>query len=455
MSVHQPVVAGTFYPADPNALGQAVHGLLQGAPKLGVPQPKALILPHAGYRFSGAVAAAGAVNLSAGEGIRRVVILGPSHHVRFQGLALPDADAMATPLGTVPIDPVAVEQLLKTPDVNVVPEAFAREHAIEVELPFLQVRLGAFAVVPLVVGEIAPDRLAAILDALWGGDETLIVISTDLTHFLTGAEAAKIDLATAQAIETHRAEGLSGREACGHRPLTAFLHCAAKRGLRLTRLALTHSGKVTGDEARVVGYGAWMAHDPEVAQLSLAHKREAFRVAARALVSRARSGKVPAIDLTTFPAPLQSVAHSFITLTLEGRLRGCIGSLKAHQPLAKDVMENAIKAGFSDPRFRPVTEDEILSSEIEIAVLSHPAPMTFASEEDLRGQLRPGRDGLILASGAKRGTFLPKVWDSLETPEKFLNGLKVKAGLPGDHWSDDMQVLRYVTETFRGRIGKT
>jgi AmmeMemoRadiSam system protein A len=126
----------------------------------------------------------------------------------------------------------------------------------------------------------------------------------------------------------------------------------------------------------------------------------------------------------------------------------------AHRPLAEDILANAVKAGFEDPRFKPVTEDEIRASEIEVAVLSHPAEMAFESEDDLLSQLVPGRDGLILTSQGKRGTFLPKVWEALETPAQFLNGLKVKAGLPRDHWAGDVQVQRYVTEAFKGRIGK-
>ncbi|MEM7058998.1 MAG: AmmeMemoRadiSam system protein B [Pseudomonadota bacterium] len=446
MTVHAPVVAGTFYPADSGALGRQVEGLLAQAPALEVPSPKAVILPHAGYRFSGAVAAAGAAVI--GTGIRRAVVLGPSHRHGFKGVALPVEDALATPLGDVPLDAAARDMLLKHPDVSIVPEAFAQEHSIEVELPFLQSRLSGFTLVPLIVGDIGTEALAGILETLWGGDETLIVISTDLTHFLTAGEAEKIDLATAHKIETGNGAELSGRQACGHRPLAAFLEIVAKKGLRLTRLAMTHSGKITGDMSRVVGYGAWMAHDAEAARLSPSHRATALRVARQALESRANRGKPPAINLDSFPAPLQGIAPAFVTLTQNGRLRGCIGSLQGHQPLAQDILSNAVKAGFEDPRFKAITAPEIANTQIEIAILSAPAPMSFTDQNDLLGQLRPGQDGLILRSGRHRGTFLPKVWDNLDTPEKFFNGLKVKAGLPNDHWSDDLQVLRYIAESF-------
>jgi MEMO1 family protein len=448
MTIHQPVVAGAFYPGRADALGRLVGELIAGAPALDVPAPKAVILPHAGYRYSGAVAAAGAAALR--QGVRRVVVLGPSHRFAFEGVALPDAAAMATPLGTVPIDATAASALLAQPEVRVEPRAHAAEHSIEVELPFLQHRLAEFSVVPLVVGDIQTERLAAILETVWGGDETLIVISTDLTHFLPAAEAERVDLATAHAVETAKGEGITAFEACGHRPLSAFLACAAARGMRLTRLALTHSGAVSGDMARVVGYGAWMAHAAEAACLSPAHREAALRLAAQALLGRARRGRTPAVALESLAAPLRTVAASFVTLTREGRLRGCVGSLDASRALAEDIAANAAKAGFEDPRFRPVTEDELRGAAIEVAILSRPAPVAFDGEADLLAQLRPGRDGLILREGSRKATFLPKVWDALPERQAFLEALKAKAGLPRDHWSGEVKAWRYVAESFGG-----
>lgn len=451
MTVHQPVVAGMFYPADPEALSANVAGLLARAPALDVPPPKAVILPHAGYSYSGATAAAGVAALS--PGVRRVVVLGPSHRLAFRGVALPEATAMRTPLGEVPIDRLAVATLLKDPDVHVLQRAHAAEHSIEVELPFLQHRLGDFSVVPLVVGEIAPARLSEILETIWGGDETLIVVSTDLTHFLTAEEAERTDLATAHKIERADGEGLTGHEACGHRPLAAFLSCAARRGMRITRLALTHSGAVTGDHARVVGYGAWMAHDPEAARLSPAHRETALALAGRALRSRLARGKAPAVELGSFPAPLRSLGAAFVTLTRDGSLRGCIGSLQAHRALAADIAANAVRAGFEDPRFGALTRPELDGADVEVSILSAAAPVHFNDEADLLAQLRPGVDGLILQDGARRGTFLPKVWDQLAEPSDFLGQLKRKCGLPPDHWSAEVKVWRYVAESFKGRIG--
>lgn len=450
MAVHEPVVAGMFYPGEADALESMVRDLLAGAPRLDVPPPKAVILPHAGYRYSGAVAAAGVAALA--PGVRRVVVLGPSHRFAFRGVALPRARAMRTPLGEVPLDSDTMAALLRDPDVAIIPQAHAAEHSIEVELPFLQHRLATFSLVPLVVGDIGTNRLAEIVESLWGGDETLIVISTDLSHFLTGTEADRADLATAEAIELADGAPLGGADACGFRPLAAFLACAARRGMRITRLALTHSGAVTNDHSRVVGYGAWMAHEAEEARLSPEHRAEALRLAARVLEHGLAHGGRPEIKLRALPAPLQSVAASFVTLRCGGRLRGCVGTLTAHRPLAQDIARNAVRAAFEDPRFEPITASELAKTEIEVSILSSTVPMIFDNEAELLAQLRPGRDGLVLQEGELRATFLPKVWEELATPQEFVSQLKRKAGLPPDHWSEELGFSRYVTECFTGRI---
>ncbi len=446
MGVHEPVVAGSFYPAESDGLSRTVDGFLAKAPKIGGGAPKAVIMPHAGYRFSGATAAAAAAQLSPGP--RRVVVIGPSHRHAFHGVAVSDMRAMATPLGQVPLDRATIDALLLDPDVSVIPEAFAREHSIEVELPFLQRCLTDFHLVPLVVGEISDARLAEIIGILWGGAETLIVVSTDLSHFMAAHAAQEIDGQTAAAIELIEPAKIGSDQACGHRPLSAFLTCADRRGLRLTRADLTHSGNISGDLERVVGYGAWLAHAPEDAELSPDHRAAALRLARQAMSSRARNGRPPVISLPSFPHPLQGYGAAFVSLTQQGRLRGCIGSLKAHRPLAEDILDNAVRAGFHDPRFHPVSVEELPDCHIEISLLSRPAPIQFTDEEDLKTQLVPGRDGLILESSGKRGTFLPKVWGSLDAPDKFLNGLKIKAGLQKDHWSGDIKLWRYMSEDF-------
>lgn len=258
-------VAGSFYPAEPEILRAQVDAFLAGeaGPAPGhAPRPKALIVPHAGYIYSGPTAAC-AYRCLAGRaaGITRVVLLGPAHRVWLAGLALPEAEAFATPLGTVPLDAEACERARALPGVFVSGEAHAQEHCLEVQLPFLQRVLGAFTLVPLVVGEASPGTVATVLEALWGGPETLIIISTDLSHYLDYDTARTRDAATCAAILAGRT-GLSGEQACGCRPLNGFLQHAARRGGELTQLDYRNSGDTAGSRDRVVGYGAFAWYEP-------------------------------------------------------------------------------------------------------------------------------------------------------------------------------------------------
>lgn len=449
MTTRPPAVAGSFYPDDAGTLSEVVAALTRRAPPLGVPLPKALILPHAGYRYSGATAAAGMAAVPEGARVARVVVLGPSHHVPLRGVALPTATAFATPLGDVPVDLDACGMLAREPDVTVDDGPHAKEHSIEVELPFLQARLGAFRLVPMVVGAIAPERLAEILALVWGGSETLIAISTDLSHFLDAEPAETRDEATARKVELLEPQ-FTQPEACGAFALAGFIEAARRRGMRLTRLGLTHSGKVTGDTTRVVGYGAWMAQEPDQAELPGRMREAALRVARLSLASRAAKGRPPEVALDSFDLPLRGIGASFVTLTAGERLRGCIGTLRAHRPMVADISANAVRAGFEDPRFAPVAAADLGGLDLEIALLGPPAPMVFEDEADLIAGLRPGTDGLILEDGGRRSTFLPKVWEAVPEPRDFIAALKVKAGLTRDHWSPDIRVWRYGAERFSG-----
>lgn len=257
-----PAVAGTFYPEQPAVLLATVDQLLRaaGTPP-GLP-PKVLIAPHAGYIYSGATAASAYARLAPLKGkISRVVLLGPTHRVAVNGLALPECTAFATPLGDVPLDLEAMTGLHDLPQIVSSDRVHAQEHSLEVHLPFLQRVLGDFHLVPLAVGEATPQDVAEVLDRLWGGPETLIVISSDLSHFMPYSAAQQADRATCQQI-LHLATNIEPEQACGAFPLNGLLLTAGRRGLQPELLELCNSGDTAGDKQRVVGYAAFALSEP-------------------------------------------------------------------------------------------------------------------------------------------------------------------------------------------------
>lgn len=258
-SIRPAAVAGRFYPAHPAELRRMVEGFLH-QPQTGttVVAPKAIIAPHAGYIYSGPVAASAYARFSpARDLIKRVVLLGPSHYVAFRGLATAGAAACATPLGAVPVDTDAVSQVTALPQVNIRDEAHSQEHSLEVHLPFLQIVLGEFKIVPLVVGEADEAEVAQVIETLWGGDETRFVISSDLSHYYDYATARELDAATARAIEGLRPQDIGCEQACGRVPIRGLLRAARTHGLRAETVDLRNSGDTAGPRAEVVGYGAW------------------------------------------------------------------------------------------------------------------------------------------------------------------------------------------------------
>lgn len=453
MNSRPPAVAGGFYPGEAGKLQTTVDALLADAQKR-KPAPasasKALIAPHAGYVYSGAVAASAYHRVLPLKGkVQRVILLGPAHRVAFKGFALPSVDAFDTPLGPVRLDRAVIDRLAEArDDCSIRDDAHAQEHSLEVHLPFLQRALGDIALVPVVVGDAHPDQVAQLLSQLWGGPETLVVISTDLSHYHPYDEARQIDGGTVLKIGALQAGSFGPKQACGSRPVNGILKLASHLGLRITELDVRNSGDTAGPKDRVVGYASWALEPADTARFADAYRSQMIDVTAKAIAIRLARQKRPEINLDTFPHELRTVAATFVTINLRKRLRGCIGSLKAHRPLAADLAWNAVSAGFEDPRFNQLTVPEFRAAELEISILSNPAPFAFETQDDLLSKLRPHRDGLIMESQGKLGTFLPKVWEGLDTPEKFLNGLKVKAGLPRDHWAGDVKIWRYTTETF-------
>lgn len=463
IEIRPPAVAGAFYPGDPAELRAKVDALLsdphgdlplEKAEPAAVP-PKILIVPHAGYVYSGAVAAAAYRLLAPHRSrIRRVVLLGPAHRVAFEGIALPAARALRTPLGVVEIDLQAVAALRGLPKVGASEQAHAAEHCLEVQLPFLQRVLADFKVVPALVGRCDPSLVVSFIERLWGGDDTVVLISSDLSHYLPDGDARRKDAASVRAILA-REPRLDHHDACGATPVNAALRCATVHGLEPRLLTMCNSSDTIGDKGRVVGYCSVAFDRAAVAAPKLAggaeaddHARlgDALLTLARGAIAdafeQAATSPLRSLPATTHPR-LDAPGATFVTLTLDGALRGCIGSLQAWRPLRTDVVENARASAFRDPRFPGLSAQEYPRVRVEVSLLGPAEPFPVDGEADAIARLRPGVDGVILAWRDRRATFLPQVWSQLPDPRTFLAHLRHKAGLRPDFWAPDLQLSRY------------
>lgn len=474
--IRPPAVAGSFYPADADLLRSEIDGLIDAALHSDAAQdtdiPKAIIVPHAGLMFSGSLAALGFATVRALKTtIKRIVIIGPAHRMAFQGIALARADQFATPLGNVRCDLPALQAALSMPQVQMLEDAHTQEHGLEIELPFIQRLFGENAdigIVPLLVSRCSPRQVNQVIEKLWGGPETLIVISSDLSHFHDYDTAKRMDNRTREMIETFDAENIDSNDACGALPVAGMLIAARNRGMTIKTLGMRNSGDVTGDKSRVVGYGAWAFYDCKdtptkkagdmsedaaegdftaaTEQLIKDHGALMLDLCRRSILHGIETGAPLGLSASEVAPALAAPGACFVTLKKSGQLRGCIGSIMAHCDLATDLCENAFKAAFRDPRFPGLSGDEIGDDlELSISVLSPPAPFPFTDEADLISRLTPFEDGIILSDGSKRGLFLPQVWDQLPEPSDFLANLKRKAGLPMDYWSNTLRAERFVT----------
>lgn len=463
--VREPAWAGTFYPADPDELVAAIDGYTNraAATPLAVPEParlRALVMPHAGYQYSGWTAAHAGLILKPGAFLK-VVLTGPDHRVGFRNASVSGADFYRTPLGKVPVHRDA-RVLLGDPELfRTVAASELAEHSLEAVLPFLQRYLGDFAMVPVVLGAADPAPIATALESLLD-QQTLLVASSDLSHFLSYGEAVALDRSTIAQILAGDAAALGGTEnsACGKSGLLVLLELARRRDWQPVLLHYSNSGDTAGDRNRVVGYATLAFYEKEVKkamkepeQLSSEEGRKLVELA-RLTISRSLNQPIGAATAEKMAGTLNAPAYQekrgvFVTLHKQGQLRGCIGSLIGYRPIVEGVREHALNAAFNDPRFRPVTADELADLDIEVSILSEPTPLTYRDGADLLAKLRPGLDGLIIRQGGASATFLPQVWEQLPDPEAFLSHLCQKAGLPPLEWRQGrLEVLTYQVRYF-------
>jgi hypothetical protein len=452
---HPAQVAGVFYPDDPAALSAALDAAFAAAPPCPF-RAKMVVVPHAGIDYSGRVAAKALRALDAPKRLKRVVILGPNHRVPLDGIALHPAAAWATPLGVAPVAEDSARAILSLEGVAVDARPFAGEHSLEMPLIFVQRLLPGVEIVPVLVGAAEPGLVEEAVERLWGGPETAICLSSDLSHFLSAPAARGRDDATRAKIERGAWSELQPTDACGYAALRGAIRVAEARGMRTTGVAFATSDEAGAPSERVVGYGAFAFEEADAARLCDADRARLLAVAAASLdFAAAHEGEAPDVALAAGVSPALSAQRaSFVTLEREGRLRGCIGSPAPRMTLARDIAMNAVAAGFGDPRFSPLKASELAELTMSISVLSPATPLALADEDELIAKLHPGRDGLILRERGASALFLPSVWSALPERREFLRHLKRKMGRAADHWSPTMRAWRFTTESFEAPYAK-
>jgi MEMO1 family protein len=456
-TVREPAVAGAFYPSDPAQLSQMLDALLAGAKPHSVEgELRAILCPHAGYVYSGPVAAE-AYRLLPGRSYDTVVILAPSHYALFRSASVIAEDSYRTPLGDVPVSSKAREWAKSEPFVlepkcpvqsprtrqvgEATPETF--EHSAEVQVPFLQKTLRDFLLISIVTGDVDPAKLArALADRL--DDKTLLVVSTDLSHYHPYDDARQMDKSCVNGILALDPTAVKSESACGRTGVLTLLELAKLKGWKAELLDYRNSGDTAGNKDGVVGYAAIAFYSPAQPSFSRNERKQLLELARKALTN----DKPP--DLTNVPPKFAEVKGCFVTLTKNGQLRGCIGHIQPQEALYRAVMDNALNAAKRDYRFPPVQPDELQQIEIEISVLTMPEPLKFTSPEDLLAQLRPHRDGVVLQMDGHSATYLPQVWEQIPAKVQFLDTLAQKAGAaPGDWRKPGTQVFIYQVESFK------
>jgi hypothetical protein len=468
-TIRESVIAGSWYPGHPDILRKDIHRYLEKASPVSVPgELRALIVPHAGYMYSGGVAAH-AYRLLQDQSFDRVVIVAPSHRAYFKGASVYTLGGYRTPFGVVPLDREIVDALLEHSSlIQFVPEADAEEHSLEIQLPFLQVVLGDFRLTPIIVADQSYtfcEQLAQALCDICRDMNVLLIASTDLSHFHSYGEARRLDQVVCDRVVSFDPQALSldlqgGKcEACGAGPMMAVMLAARGLGADGAKLLqYANSGDVAGDRSRVVGYlAAALYRSPSSHEhirpkpgsnvgvdlgLNDDEKRTLCEIARQAIRSRCRAEPMP--EVSSDSARLMEKSGAFVCLHKGDELRGCIGMIEAKAPLLETVKEMAVQAAFSDPRFCSVQEEELRDLDIEISVLTPLQPIKDPDEIEI------GRHGLYIRKGYHSGLLLPQVasergWGR----EEFLRWTCRKAGLPDQAWKDpDTELFLFSADVF-------
>ena len=439
--IKEPAVANMFYSGEVEVLNRQLSGFAQHNGNNYEYKTRAVIVPHAGLVYSGQVAYEGISQLD--KDIKNIFIFAPAHRVGFDGLALSTFDEWKTPLGNIPVNQEISRELEDKFGAKFFDEAHSEEHSIEIEIPVIQSIFENVCIIPVLVGRESHNKIAEIISHYYINKENGFVISSDLSHFLTDDQAKKIDNTTAQMIETGNINGFRYEQACGALGICGLVEFANKNGYSLIRTDMLNSSVASGDKTRVVGYGTWFLYEGSKNKfIKEYYSAYLLKLCRDVISSRFDNRKI----YTNHDHIFNEFGACFVTLKKHGNLRGCIGSIIAHQPLIVDVVQNAQNAAFRDPRFNPLSQNELADLTIDISILSEPKQITFKDEEDLLNQIVPYKDGIIIKDRGLQAVYLPSVWEDLPDKELFLKSLKRKAGMPENHFSKTFEAYRFYSD---------
>ena len=443
MSTKEAFAAGKFYPSDKQELLNLLKQFENNHKYDYEYTSRAIIVPHAGYQYSGQLAFDGFSYLK--KDIKTIFIFAPTHKKSVNNLALNNVDEFETPLGKINVHKVLQEEIIEDFECEYYPEAFEEEHAIEVQIPFIQYFFKDIKIIPILIGNDDVNKALKIIKRYYQNPQNAFVISSDLSHFLKEEDAIKVDNITAGMIENSNIAGFRFEQACGAVPICALSEYSRQKGYSLIRVGLTNSSMTTNDKSNVVGYGSWFLFKGKRNDfIEQYFSSKVINIAKKTIESKL-SGKSE-INITSYLPypPVDSTGAVFVTLEIDGNLRGCIGSPVAHTSLLIDLIKNSYNAAFSDPRFNPLTKEEYSKTNISISLLSNPEKIEFSDEEDLLKQLRPNIDGIIIRDGENQALYLPSVWKQLPSKKIFLNTLKQKAGMAPTHFSKTFEAYRFI-----------
>lgn len=436
--IKEPSVAGSFYTDNPEALKEQIKSFARDSKNSYEYKTRAVIVPHAGLIYSGRLAYEGISQLD--YNVKNIFIFAPAHRVSFEGIGLSSYDKWKTPLGEIIVNQEICAELIEKFNAKFNDDAIQPEHSIEIQVPIIQSVFSEVKIIPILIGRADFEIISNIISEYYKNPENGFVISSDLSHFLSDENAKKLDNKTAQMIEKGNLEGFRFEQACGALGIAGLVQFANKNNYSLIRIDMTNSSSTTGDKKSVVGYGSWFLYEGQKDEFIKRYYSELLVDIAKKVLKTSFTKEKTEIK---YPQVLDELGACFVTLEKLGNLRGCIGSIIAHQPLIADLVAHAQDAAFRDYRFNPVIEDELKDIKVSISILTEPQKIEFEGEDDLLNKMTPFVDGIIIKDKGYQAVYLPVVWEQLPNKKDFLNSLKMKAGLAPTHFSNTFEAYRF------------